>query len=264
MINRFIAACLFAFCLSSSVFAQTSAVNSTAVTSPPPGPSPLQYTDPTRLTTEQLDRAIVNLDLRLSAEIKAVRDAVTLAHEDLVRVPTTVDKAILGLRELEESNIAKLADVTNEKFIKVDGQFNDRDKQAVASSTASATAIAAALQAQKEAVADQNKFASAVTDKSEKALLDALAQQRTLNQAETASFQTQLTDLKGRLDRSEGNHTGSGDTYTLWIAIIAAGASVILAVVVIMDRGRRENDRREDRIVYRNGNGNGRRNGNVD
>jgi hypothetical protein len=194
------------------------------------------FADPTRLTTQQLDRAIVDLRQEMLTRQEADEKAAALAHEDLVRVPTTVDKAISALREVVDAKRDALREVMLEKFNGVDTQFSERDKRAEQLTVASATAIAAALQAQKEAVNEQNKASSEAIDKSNKATAEAINQLQTLFNSNINSLTAQLNDLKSRLDRTEGHTGGSGDTYTWLFALIAAGGSG-LAIFLILARG---------------------------
>jgi len=105
--------------------------------------------DPSAVTSQAIDRAM--------------EKAVEVFQADLTRVPTSVDRAILGLRELLEtritgidhdmkgmhanldkretdikeqithlhdlvfSEISKLGDVSSEKFIRIETQFSERD-----------------------------------------------------------------------------------------------------------------------------------------
>jgi hypothetical protein len=196
------------------------------------------FSDPTSLTTQQLDRAIVDLRVELSTRIESLEKAVALAHDDLVRVPTTVDKAVGALKDLLEERIDKNEKVSFEKFVGVNSQFVERDKRADLLSAEqkdagdklsaqNAANIAAALIGQKD-----------TADKSEKALLDAIAQQRQLSQSEFTSINTQINDLKSRLDKSEGHVTGTGDTYGWIFGFVMAAASFLAIIFLIFDRRR--------------------------
>jgi hypothetical protein len=193
------------------------------------------FADPTRLTTQQLDRAIVDLRTELTGRLEAAEKAAALAHDDQVRVPTIVDKAVSSLRELVEDKIDKLATVTGERFSRIDGQFSERDKRAEQSAIASATAVAAALQAQKEAVAAQNKASAESIAKSEATTGESITQLRTLDQSNIAALQAQLADLKSRIDKNEGHVTGTGDTYNWLFAAIGAGG-VAVAFITLLDK----------------------------
>jgi hypothetical protein len=68
--------------------------------------------DPTLRTIEVVDKAIESLIKQLEPKFEAIEarfqerdNAAKLLHEDFVRVPTVVDRAIINLRELMESKI---------------------------------------------------------------------------------------------------------------------------------------------------------------
>lgn len=59
-------------------------------------------TDPSNLTTVQLLREIQNLKELIFARLDNIDGIIDTAHEDLVRVPTDVQKAVGNLKELHE------------------------------------------------------------------------------------------------------------------------------------------------------------------
>jgi hypothetical protein len=214
-----------------AVLLATSAAAQSA--SPDSGKETGGFTDPTHLTTQQLDRAIVDLRQEIITRLEADEKAAALAHEDLVRVPTTVDKAVAASEDVLNAKRNALAEVMLEKFSGVNTQFVERDKRTEQLTIANSTAIAAALQAQKEAVGEQNKAFSEATDKSNKATAEAINQLQTLFNSNISSLTTQLNDIKSRIDRTEGQKGGAGDTYTWIFALIAAGASAITIILVL-------------------------------
>lgn len=76
--------------------------------------SPTVILDPSSLTTAQLQREISSLDHKLTQRIDGIDKAIELAHDDLVRFPTAIDKAVGTLKELH-----------NEKFLGVGQRFID-------------------------------------------------------------------------------------------------------------------------------------------
>ena len=91
-----------------------------------------------------------------------------------------------------------------EKFSGVEKQFGERDVRVIQAASAQTTAVNAALQAQKEAVTEQNKSFTLSIDKSEKGTGEAIAQQRTLLQTATGSLGDKIDDLKSRFAAVEG------------------------------------------------------------
>ena len=103
---------------------------------------------------------------------------------------------------------------------------------------ANSTAIAAALQAQKEAVNEQNRASSEAIDKSNKQTAEAIAQLQTLFQSNISSLTTQVNDLKSRVDRTEGHSGGTDQTY-LWIfGVITALGVMVSIIVAVISMGR--------------------------
>lgn len=83
-----------------------------------------------------LEEKITGTEQLLHSEIHNIEKAIELAHADLVRLPTDIDKAIGSLERLQ-----------NEKFKGIDQRFVDNDK-----------ALQAALKSQQEAVS-KSEFA---------------------------------------------------------------------------------------------------------
>src|SRR5688572_12559693 len=102
--------------------------------------------DPTPLTTAQILREINSLEKLMDA----IEKAVTVAHENLVRVPTEVDKAIGHLRELmleKFLTIVKTFETTDQKFHNIQTQFMERDARSEQAENYTKTAVDAAFAA---------------------------------------------------------------------------------------------------------------------
>jgi hypothetical protein len=187
--------------------------------------------DPTEATASQLKEAIRNLEARIQTRLDAMDKAQALFHEDLTRVPTSVDRAVLQLRELLAERMNKIEEVSEQRFIRIDSGFTERDKRTDQLTLASSTAIAAALQAQKEAAGETQKSSALAIDKSEKSTIEALKQLQTLFQTAMSASTTQINDLKSRLDKGEGRTTGLGDG---WAYLIGA-LGVIVGVLGVVE-----------------------------
>lgn len=70
--------------------------------------------DPSSLTTAQLQREIASLSEKTNLQILSIKDGIKLAHDDVVRFPTVVDRTVNTLEKLHE-----------EKFKGVDQRFID-------------------------------------------------------------------------------------------------------------------------------------------
>ncbi len=146
--------------------------------------------DPSIITTQQIDRAVSNLEHRINARLDGIDKATDSFHADLTRVPTLLDRSITGLRELLEtrlrcmeedisrlheydnkreiaikaqithlndlmiSKLDELASVTDERFRRVDGQFDERDTRTDQRAGDTKLAVDAAFAASKEATVE--------------------------------------------------------------------------------------------------------------
>jgi len=215
--------------------------------------------DPTTLTTAQLDRAIGNLERHVDDRLSAVETAAQRIHDDYTRVPTVLDRSIDQLRELLESYIKRSELVRDEKFGRVDIQFEEQNKRTEQLSLANSTAIAAALQAQKEAAQSQNESNAASITKSEagfikqidgiavlinsnnKATDDKIAGIILLLNNNSKATDDKIVALGTRLDRSEATlasvHLTRKDgragieTMTSIVALALAALAIIVTII---------------------------------
>lgn len=194
--------------------------------------------DPSALTTSAILREISNLEKLLSARIDAVEKAVDTAHENLVRVPTEVDKAIGQLKMVVDERGNALNErfgTVSERFVSIQTQFSERDTRTDQTSRDSKVAVDAALQAAKEAVGEQNRSSALAISKSEVATMKQIDQMGTLIASNVAGIATSINDLKERLTRLEGSNLGSRATETAHNTATStqiAIAGVLIALVV--------------------------------
>lgn len=247
--------------------------------------NPQQVPDPSSLTTQQLWREVAALKELLQSQLDSMEKAITVAHEDLVRVPTDVQKQVGNLKELQDAKFAagierhsELANsvvtirsiietrldgmdkaiellqatadkfparmdekidaatgVHEEKFRSIQTQFTERDVRTEQTSRDSKVAVDAALQAAKEAVAEQNRSSALSITKSESATGKQIDQLVALIQSNTKAVDDKFDDIKERLTRIEGKgeavvvakaDTRSADSQR------QASSSFILAIVV--------------------------------
>ena len=156
--------------------------------------------DPTLRTMQLVDKAIKSLKEELSTRFEAVETrfismdkAATLLHDDYVRVPTLLDRAIANLRELVYSEIEKFKHVDDERFSKIDIMFTERDKRSDQLATVNKTAIEAALQAAEKSGA-----------KTELNTNESIKQLQVMFTTSINSLSDKINDVKSRLDRGEG------------------------------------------------------------
>jgi hypothetical protein len=222
---------------------------------------------------------IVNALRELYESKFAARDeAVRLLHEDMVRVPTMLDRTEEKIMALLGTRLTLLEGFVNEKFnaehtltkeklVAVDerfeaavkirnGQFeaervyvNERfnavilrftemEKRSKDLDEARALALAAALQAAKEAVAEQNRSNTTAIGKSETAVGEQIKQMRETFDTALRGQGIQITDLKSRIDRGEGGNSGATNLRTeqranTTVNVGIIGCAIAFAAVVI-------------------------------
>lgn len=177
----------------------------------------------------QLQRDIGNLEKVLIARISSIETSISVAHEDLVRVPTQVDKAIGGLRDLIWSKLENVAERFNTFGEKVAGveirsqerheardqeftsfkqaiesRFAERDARRNVEVSAAKEAVKAAFDTSEKAVGaafSAAKESAAKTETSMGKQIDNLIALMTTN---NASIIGKIDELKDRLGRGEG------------------------------------------------------------
>ena len=198
--------------------------------------------DPQAVMQAIADRSASNLRNEIFTKVASMDKATQLWHEDLVRVPTEVQRAVSSVREFLEQYIMRisaelhgevgnysaqlrgehstLAEVSEERFKSIQTQFTLLKQATEQLDLANKTAIAAALQAQKESAGETQKSSQAAIAKSETSTSEAI-------KALTASFNTAIAgitdrynDLKGRMDRGEGKTDYSDPEMTAKMAMI--------------------------------------------
>ena len=212
--------------------------------------------DPTRLTTEQLNKEISSLkelmylrmdltDQKVSTNAIAVealpKEMATMVDHLRGYIETRLvgmDKATQLLQAAGDrmpshvdEKIAGLYRIMDERFNSVNTRFNDRvlatDKANVLAAQDSKEALHNALLAAKDAVVAQNTASQLAIDKSEKATHEQINQL----QATIASIEKGLDDkidgLIGRIDRNEGSDTGKHTNATSIFSIVAMIISIL-------------------------------------
>lgn len=183
------------------------------------------FADPSALTTQALLREITSLEKLTAQRMDAIEKAVTVAHENLVRVPTEVDKAIGHLKEVM---VVKF-ETTEERFSSIHTQFRERDVRVEQTAKDTKTAVDAALAAQEKSAGKQAESFGLSIGKSEAATTKQIDQLGVLIQQNTKATDDKITDLKDRITRIEGTGRGRGE---MW-GYIVGGVSVLAALVAI-------------------------------
>lgn len=204
--------------------------------------------DPTVLTTEALHREISGLRQIMEARLECqdenlshVEKQINGSKEIIETRLEGMDKAIQLLQagadrypSLVRAEVEHLQKLHEEKFGSIATQFQERDKRTEQLSLADKTAIAAALQAQKEAAGAQNESNAAATTKMESNFTELIKQGRELSAAQKQNNDTQINDLKSRLDKGEGRGKGMSDGWGYIVGAIGALAGLAGIVSLAM------------------------------
>ncbi len=205
--------------------------------------------------------------IRLAAvdtRFEAMDRAVSLQHDDYVRVPTLLDRAINDLKQLIAkqfdtvgANLKNLSDVTAERLASVQVQFSLLGKASEQIDTANKASIALALQAQKEGSVSTVQMIVAAMAKMEANFTKQIEQGQILVNEVKRNTDERINDIKGRIDRGEGRTSvtdpavgaalaelsngikllatkpaeGSKDSWT--VAAIAVGVVAVLIVIAL-------------------------------
>lgn len=180
-----------------------------------------QLSDPSALTTQMMLREISSLKELISSQLENINKGISVAHEDLVRVPTEVQKQVGGLKELLSDRITAIEKFDAEKFIAIEKSIGIVEQARVEQKRDTATAVDAALKAAKEAVSELNASNAMAINKSEASMAKQIEQQSQQIQIITKAFDEKVNDLKERLARNEGKGSGLRDAWALIVAAIA-------------------------------------------
>ena len=174
----------------------------------------------------QIDGLRVLLEQRLSAMDTATK----VLADSVAKFPTDVDRAVGNSREVLDGEIRRVQAITTEKFQAIDGTFSSN-----------ALALTAALAAQKEAAAEQNKSNTLAITKSESSTKETIAANAVQAQTGLASLENQFDDIKARVIRIEsldigarqesGEHRADRTDNRGTIMAIIASISVVLAII---------------------------------
>jgi hypothetical protein len=234
--------------------------------------------DPTLLTTAQLTREIANarelIESRVNGAIAMLegRIAATVAALDTLRnvVDRHTDTAIKDVKEIFETRLVgmdrtiillqdtqnrfpmlmdeklnQLRSLHQEKFASIGVQFAERDTRTEQTAAGVKIAVDAALQAAKEAVAEQNRSFALATGKSETATMKQIDALGLAIQTANKGLDDKIADMKDRLTRIEGMDLGSNrhreqqleeraDTHGGKQNMIAIAAAALAALAIVL------------------------------
>ena len=205
-------------------------------------PRSANYQDPTALTDKAIERQNLAFDAKILAgrelfasQIDGIRDAINAriewmekhreeradagfryvdtAVEDLRTIIQTrmegMDIAMKLFQERSAEQITQLKHLHQEKFDSIAVQFAERDTRTEQTAAGVKIAVDAALQAAKEAVAEQNRSFALATGKSETAMTKQMDALGLAIQTANKGLDDKIGDLKDRLTRIEGMDLGA-------------------------------------------------------
>ena len=186
--------------------------------------------DPTALTTASIYREISNLDRIVATRFEGMDKAIQLGIEEKRLLHDELDRRLNQLDLL----VAEKFKGVGIQFDGVQKQFEERDVRVNQASTNAKTAVDAALSAQKEATADQNKSLILSINKSEQSTANQLEQQRIVLISVEKTLSDKIGEVSDRMTRYEG--IGSGKTEIsapLWAMISAIITGVLIAGIIL-------------------------------
>lgn len=194
--------------------------------------------DPSLLTTQLVWREISSLKELLQARVTEVEKGIKVAHDDLVRVPTEVEKSVGGLQSLMENKIFYENKLSTLQFGFIEKQFAWLEVLRVEQKRDTATAVDAALKAAKEAVAEQNTSNVLAINKSEAATSKSIDELARLVNTGMGNLNDKISEVKDRFivhdSTSRGKHDGVKD-FRDWVPwVIAIG----MALLYVYNQGR--------------------------
>lgn len=163
---------------------------------------------------------------------RPIPDPTELTTEALTR-------EITALRELLYSEIRHRNDLTNEQFKSISREINIRfdavEQRTAEQKTDTRLALEAALAAAKDAVQLQTEASELAQSKSEAAFTKQIDAILMRVEQSYAALAEQIGDVKGRLDKLEGNRSGISSTIGMLLAVAVAAVAVVALILNNID-----------------------------
>jgi hypothetical protein len=215
----------------------------------------LPIPDPTKLTTQLVDRTILAFRELFEVRLADMDKAILLAARQVEKFPADtafqvdqlraeINREMLALREFILGRVERIEAVNAEKFEGVNSRFQERDVRIAYAAQEARISLDAALAAAKEAVSEQNKANVQAITKAEAATqkqIDALVQ---LMATSNKSLEDKIADVRTSLDRGEGRNTGSEQARTekrldvgTLLQVVAIVATIVGLVIIAIHGG---------------------------
>jgi hypothetical protein len=185
-------------------------------------------TDPSRLTTEQLDTRIAALKDTLVTRLDGMDKAIVVLRDTWDKMPVEMYSHIDQVRNLI---LEKFATV-QEQFASIQTQFSERDVRVEQTARDTKVAVDAALQAAEKAVGKQTEAFSLSIAKSETVTSKQIDAQGDLISTMTSGLSGQIIDVKERLSRMESEAKGQADAVNNRQASTSTNVGIIGLIIV--------------------------------
>ena len=171
--------------------------------------------DPTTRTVDLLNQSVeeIRRDMGVRAEIRQREHA--------------------ALQELIETQLSAISGLVEEKFKGITLQFAERDTRTVQAAETSQKALDAALLAAAALVNQQNDANATAATVQTLSFTKQIDQIIVLTERSQKAFDDRLAELKERIDRGDGNTSGSKSTQAQLIAV-ATVLLVLLQIAVLL------------------------------
>lgn len=187
--------------------------------------------DPTVRAVEALEKAIANLKELMSEQINSTRNVIEARLNGNDKAIELLQSSANKIQAMIGAEVSRLQELHEEKFASIATQFKERDTRTEQAAKDSKVAIDAALQAQKEAVSEQNKSNAQAITKSEAFVTKQIDQITALISATAKATDDKIDDLKTRAQAIESRGKGISDSYgwlVAFIGIIVGGGGLIV------------------------------------
>jgi hypothetical protein len=168
------------------------------------------------------------------SKIDGERDQLRSRLDGMDKATELLQSLAVELGKRTEEKIDALRNIHEEKFASIQVQFRERDVRAEQTQKESKSGLETALIAAKEAVAEQNRSSALSIAKSETATMKQIDQLGVQIATSSSSANDKIADVKDRLNRIEGNATGSEKTRSVETAQHQWGISTVISVLAIL------------------------------
>lgn len=176
--------------------------------------------DPTVRAVEALEKAIANLKELMAEQITSTRNIIEARLNGNDKAIELLQVSSNKISPMINAEVSRLQELHEEKFGSIATQFRERDTRTEQAAKDSKVAIDAALQAQKEAVSEQNKSNAQAITKSEAFVTKQIDQITALISATAKATDDKIDDLKTRTQAIESHGKGLSDGYGWIVAFI--------------------------------------------